>query len=76
MHLNTHRTVSTLFDLFLRAGPVSAEYWNYFHVIDSVIDEPKLDNKWINKPHLACCNLRGKVFSYSSPPKSNTNGKP
>ena len=75
--INTpHPTASTWFDLVKRAGRVSAECWNFFHVINSVLDKSKLDDKLISKPHLACCNLCGKVFSYSSPPKSNPDGRP
>ena len=71
-----HPTASTWFDLVKRAGRVSAECWNYFHVVNKVLDESKLDDKLISKPHLACCNVCGKAFSYSSPPKINPGGKP
>ena len=75
--INTpHPTASTWFDLVKRAGRVSAECWNFFHVVNNVLDKSKLDDKLISKPHLACCNLCGKVFSYSSPPKFNPDGKP
>ena len=71
-----HPMASTWFNLVSRGGRVSAECWNYFHVIESIIDESKLDNKWKEKLHLACCNLCGKVFSYSTIPKNNASAKP
>ena len=69
-----HSTASTWFNLVPRPGRASTEFWDYFHAIYSVIYQSKLHAKYIGNPHLSCCNLHDKVFSYSSSLKCNVNG--
>ncbi|MGK3738604.1 MAG: hypothetical protein ACI90V_005451 [Bacillariaceae sp.] len=63
---NPHPVASTWFNLVKRGGGSTAACWSYFHVIEEVIDDSKLESKLRGIPHLACCNLCGKVSSYSS----------